>query len=69
MMMRACAAGAIAAVAALLLLPEAVLASNGLPPELEYRGGDLLAQALGGVGGAFLTLAATYWVARRRVKD
>ena len=42
---------------------------NGLPPELEYRGGHLLAQALGGAGGAFLSLAATYWVARRRVKD
>ena len=46
-------------------LPEV---GNGLPPELEYRGGHLLAQALGGVGGALLTLVATYWVARRRAR-
>jgi hypothetical protein len=40
----------------------------GLPPELDERGGDLLAQALGGLGGALTLLAATYWVARWRVR-
>ncbi len=66
--MRACAAGATAAIVALLLVAAPALAGNGLPPELEYRGGHLLAQALGGVGGALLTLVATYWVARRRAR-
>ena len=41
---------------------------NGLPPDLEERGGDLLAQALGGVGGAFFLLVASYWFSRRRAK-
>ncbi|MCH8995339.1 MAG: VWA domain-containing protein, partial [Chloroflexi bacterium] len=42
---------------------------NGLPPDLEERGGDLLAQALGGVGGAFFLLVASYWFSRRRAKQ
>lgn len=42
---------------------------NGLPPDLEERGGDLLAQALGGVGGAFFLLVASYWLSRRRAKQ
>ncbi len=41
---------------------------NGLPSDLEERGGDLLAQALGGVGGAFFLLVASYWFSRRRAK-
>ena len=41
---------------------------NGLPPDLEKRGGHLAAQALGGLGGAVLILAATYWMARRRAR-
>jgi hypothetical protein len=48
--------------------PRAVAAQDGLPPELEQRGGHLLAQALGGLGGALVLLAATYLLARRRAR-
>ncbi|MCH7699043.1 MAG: VWA domain-containing protein [Chloroflexi bacterium] len=38
---------------------------NTMPPELEQRGGHMLAQALAGVGVALALLAATYRVVRR----
>lgn len=50
-------------VAPVLYLPEV---GNGLPPDLDDRGGHFVAQALGGLGAAMLILVATYWVARRR---
>ena len=49
-------------------ISELPVVGNGLPPDLDERGGHLAAQALGGLGGAVLILVATYWFARRRAR-